>query len=595
MVPARAQDLGLDTFSMPVSYSMPAPAAYSAHPSAPWAVAAPSPPAKKSAVLQHFKSIRGSTSTTPRVADEDSTATPPRYSSSYNSQRVQLQVRPDSQPAARQDEQALMQKQQSYQNLHDYQALSKNSYQNLASLQDQSQQQPQQQAYQSYQQKQAHQQQQAHQQGQQYGSQDQTYSQQKQDQQYAAQDQTYSQQQVYQQKAEQQKKPEPQVSEEETDEHQQLQQTGPQQDKPTKTYTANVLSYAQGQGQATSPAPSQPVPNAVSIEEAVAAAAAVTQTPELAPLTPEEAQRIFAQQQELRQQQQQYMLSQQQQQHPHQRQQPQQQSTTAQYERYYEAAAATGVTPNPYLAPTHLYTTPALGVGAVVGAPVRGAVLPHYKQGANLVVGAGGASSPVMQAAVNYYKNGYYADPSLMYQLGKTPYRRVSGPAPRPRPRPRPHHRPHAHAHLPHAHAHVAPYRYKSSAGPQVQHFFHGPYTMEAAVGANPGAGASPDAWIEHAIAPIKRDDSLLSGLGTAPGSSTALLNGLLVPIVLLGLSIPALGFAYSYLSRRRAFDNDVASFVQNLRPDEETIDYYFNMLQKSIECFSDPKLSHCE
>ncbi|KAK3930014.1 Mediator of RNA polymerase II transcription subunit 12 [Frankliniella fusca] len=445
---ARAQDLGPgpDTFSMPVSYSMPAPAAYTSASRPSSSAAAVPAPAKKSVILHHFKSMRGSTSTTPR-AEEDSTAAPPRYSSSYSSQRVH--------------------------------------------------------------------------------------------------------------------------------------------------------------GQTTSPAPSQPVPNAVSIEEAVAAAAAVTQTPELPPLTPEEAQRIFLQQQELQQQQQQqqHLLSQQQQQ------QQQQQPTTAQYERYYEAAAATGVTPNPYLSPTHLYTTPALGVGGVPGTPVRGAVLPHYKQGvpASLAVGAGGsvpaaaAASPVMQAAVSYYRNGYYADPALLYQLHKTPYRRVSGPAPRPRPRPRPRPHAHAHAHHPHPHVHAVPFtRYKASSGaqPQVQHFFHGPYTMEAALGgagAAAAAGAAPDAWIEHAIAPIKRDDSLLSSLGSAPGSSTALLNGLIVPIVLLGLSIPALGFAYSYLSRRRAFNDDVTSFVQNLRPDEETIDYYFNLLQTSIECFSDPKLNHCE
>ncbi|KAJ1530786.1 hypothetical protein ONE63_005637 [Megalurothrips usitatus] len=496
-----------------------------------------------------------------------------------------------------------MQVQQSYQSLHDYQALNKNSYQNLASLQDQSQQQTYygyqqaaqqqhqayqdqaylQQAYQQSQQQQAYQQsqqqpsdqqsqqqqtyqqsqqQQAYQQSQQQPSdrqsqQQQTYQQSQQqqayqdyqqkvaDQQKQSQDYQDYQQKVadrqkqsqdYQQKLEQQKQQQDEQSEEEDDEHQKLQGQAQQKHQETSasTYTPNVLSYVQGlqgsQGQAAAgpqssgAGPQQSVENAVSIAEAVAAAAAVTQTPE----------------------------------------------------RFYEAVAATGVTPNPYRV------------------PARAGVLPHFKQAVSPAV------SPAMQAAMTYYKNGYYADPALLQHLNRAPYRRISGPAPRPYARPRPHAHAHPHAH-PHAHAHDHPHthvvpfsRYKSS--PTVQHFFHGPYTMESPALAAAPAGAASDSWIEHALSPaVKRDDSLLSGLGSPPGSSTALLNGLLVPIVLLGLSIPALGFAYTYLSRRRALDTDVTSFVQNLRPNEETVDYYFNVLQNAIECFNDPKRQHCE
>jgi len=131
--------------------------------------------------------------------------------------------------------------------------------------------------------------------------------------------------------------------------------------------------------------------------------------------------------------------------------------------------------------------------------------------------------------------------------------------------------------------------------GPHVQHYYHGPYTMEAAL---PMSSASSDhsshSWLDHALSPVKREDSLLSSIGAPAGSSTALLNGLLVPIVLLGLSIPALGFAYTYLNRRRDIGGDLTTYLQDLRPNDETLNQYLRFLQTAIECYQDPKKYNC-
>jgi len=60
-----------------------------------------------------------------------------------------------------------------------------------------------------------------------------------------------------------------------------------------------------------------------------------------------------------------------------------------------------------------------------------------------------------------------------------------------------------------------------------------------------------------------------------------------LVPFALLGMSLPAIGLMYTYFSRRRRRDlsSDVGSY---LRPSEEDLEYYFNVLQRSIQRFQE-------
>lgn len=60
-----------------------------------------------------------------------------------------------------------------------------------------------------------------------------------------------------------------------------------------------------------------------------------------------------------------------------------------------------------------------------------------------------------------------------------------------------------------------------------------------------------------------------------------------LVPFALLGISLPAIGLMYTYFSRRRRRDlrSDVGSY---LHPSEEDLEYYFNIVQRSIERFQE-------
>jgi hypothetical protein len=60
-----------------------------------------------------------------------------------------------------------------------------------------------------------------------------------------------------------------------------------------------------------------------------------------------------------------------------------------------------------------------------------------------------------------------------------------------------------------------------------------------------------------------------------------------LVPFALLGISLPAIGLMYTYFGRRRRRDlrSDVGSY---LHPSEEDIEYYFNILQRSIQRFQE-------
>jgi hypothetical protein len=71
------------------------------------------------------------------------------------------------------------------------------------------------------------------------------------------------------------------------------------------------------------------------------------------------------------------------------------------------------------------------------------------------------------------------------------------------------------------------------------------------------------------------------------PGSSSNSYYKYLVPFALLGISLPAIGLMYTYFSRRRRRDlrSDVGS---HLHPSEEDIEYYFNILQRSIQRFQE-------
>ena len=101
---------------------------------------------------------------------------------------------------------------------------------------------------------------------------------------------------------------------------------------------------------------------------------------------------------------------------------------------------------------------------------------------------------------------------------------------------------------------------------------------------------SKPD-FLKH-IRPVKSVDHDLidfpvySQKGSLGGSSNSYFK-YLVPFALLGISLPAIGMMYTYFSRRRRRDlrSDVGSY---LHPSEEDIEYYFNMLQRSIQRFQE-------
>jgi hypothetical protein len=60
-----------------------------------------------------------------------------------------------------------------------------------------------------------------------------------------------------------------------------------------------------------------------------------------------------------------------------------------------------------------------------------------------------------------------------------------------------------------------------------------------------------------------------------------------LFPLALLGISIPALGLMYTYLSRRRR--RDLSSDVGNhFRPSIDDLQYYLDTLQSGIQLFQE-------
>lgn len=72
-----------------------------------------------------------------------------------------------------------------------------------------------------------------------------------------------------------------------------------------------------------------------------------------------------------------------------------------------------------------------------------------------------------------------------------------------------------------------------------------------------------------------------------SPGSSSNSYYKYLVPFALVGISLPAIGLMYTYFSRRRRRDlrSDLGSY---LHPSEEDIEYYFNILQRSMQRFEE-------
>ena len=97
--------------------------------------------------------------------------------------------------------------------------------------------------------------------------------------------------------------------------------------------------------------------------------------------------------------------------------------------------------------------------------------------------------------------------------------------------------------------------------------------------------------FLQH-IRPYKPTDHdfidfpMYSHKGSLGGSSNSYYK-YLVPFALLGISLPAIGLMYTYFSRRRRRDlrSDVGSY---LHPSEEDLEYYFNILQRSIQQFQE-------
>lgn len=79
-------------------------------------------------------------------------------------------------------------------------------------------------------------------------------------------------------------------------------------------------------------------------------------------------------------------------------------------------------------------------------------------------------------------------------------------------------------------------------------------------------------------------DFPVYSHKGSVGGVSTSYYK-FLFPIALLGISLPAIGLMYTYLSRRRRRDLN-SDFGNYFRPSEEDVQYYFNVLQSSIQRF---------
>ncbi|XP_046986513.1 uncharacterized protein LOC124556589 [Schistocerca americana] len=82
-------------------------------------------------------------------------------------------------------------------------------------------------------------------------------------------------------------------------------------------------------------------------------------------------------------------------------------------------------------------------------------------------------------------------------------------------------------------------------------------------------------------VEPLHKED------GMFPQKNRSSMYALLVPLMLLGISIPAIGFMYTYLNRRRSFgrsytDADACSLL----PSDEILDCYMKIFQRSLECF---------
>jgi hypothetical protein len=81
-------------------------------------------------------------------------------------------------------------------------------------------------------------------------------------------------------------------------------------------------------------------------------------------------------------------------------------------------------------------------------------------------------------------------------------------------------------------------------------------------------------------------DFPVYSHKGSLGGSSSSYYK-YLFPIAVLGISLPALGLMYTYLSRRRRRDLR-SEFFNYFHPSEDDIQYYFNILQNSIQRFQE-------
>jgi hypothetical protein len=81
-------------------------------------------------------------------------------------------------------------------------------------------------------------------------------------------------------------------------------------------------------------------------------------------------------------------------------------------------------------------------------------------------------------------------------------------------------------------------------------------------------------------------DFPVYSHKGSLSGSSSSYYK-YMFPIALLGISLPAIGLMYTYLSRRRRRDlrSDLGNYF---RPSEDDLQYYLNILQSSIQRFQD-------
>ncbi|KAK7862643.1 hypothetical protein R5R35_002071 [Gryllus longicercus] len=121
----------------------------------------------------------------------------------------------------------------------------------------------------------------------------------------------------------------------------------------------------------------------------------------------------------------------------------------------------------------------------------------------------------------------------------------------------------HPHYHVPHSHSG----HYHSGHHHKGHHHHH-----------------SPPNELMELMSPFKKEDGIFPPSTNNP---SGLYGSFLMPLMLLGISLPAIGFMYTYFSRRSLN----TGFVPNIHvPSQEDLDYYAKLLQEGISCYNNPK-----